>query len=298
MSAVPISTDIEPGVYPDISNEDYHGGPGISNSGLGDILRSPWHYYSRHLDPNRPKPTEKDWQLVGNLAHCAILEPEEFEKRYVVLPSDAPRRPSEIQRNAKKPSAATIQAIEWWDEWTARTAGATTITPEQRDAALRQSAAVRALPDVAEALASGRSEVSAYWVDDATDALCKCRPDWVHTAGAGVVLLDVKTTEDASPAGFARSIMRYGYHRQAAWYSDGYALASGTRVLAFVLVAVEKEWPYAACAMMLDDASLDLGRRSYRRALDTYAECLARNEWPSYSSAIELVSLPAYAFGE
>src|SRR5690606_41856878 len=132
MSAVPISTDIEPGVYPDISNEDYHGGPGISNSGLGDILRSPWHYYSRHLDPNRPKPTEKDWQLVGNLAHCASLEPEECEKRYVGLPSDAPRRPSETRPNAQKPSAATSQATEWRDAWTTGTAGRGTRTRQRR----------------------------------------------------------------------------------------------------------------------------------------------------------------------
>lgn len=298
MSAQPKAAEIEPGTFEGIDNEAYHAGPGISNSGLSDIAQSPWHYYSRHLDPNRPPPVEKAGQLEGTLAHCAILEPDEFDKRYVVLPADAPRRPSSIQRNAKKPSAETVKAIEWWDDWNAKTNGAATITPEQRDVALRQRDAVWALPDIASALSKGRPEVSAYWTDPETGVLCRCRPDWVHEAGSGVVLLDVKTFSDARPHEFKMQIARKGYHRQAAFYTDGYALAANVRVLGFIFVAVEMPWPNAAAAVMLDDDSLDLGRRIYRQNLDLYAECLARNEWPAYSSAIELVTLPAYAFGD
>lgn len=300
MSAKPETKwDPTPGIYPALSNEDYHASPGISNSGLGDIAQSPWHFWSRRFHPDRPEPIETPSQFDGTLAHCAILEPDEFEKRYVVLPDDAPRRPSSVQRNAKKPSPETVKAIEWWDEWTAKTNGARTITAEQRDVALRQRDAVLALPDVAAALSKGRPEVSAFWHDPETGVLCKCRPDWVHEpSAAGVVLLDVKTYSDASPREFRRQIARMGYHRQAAYYSDGYQLASGLRVLGFIFVCVEMPWPHAASAVMLDDESIELGRRNYRQHLNTYAECLARDEWPAYSTAIELVTLPAYAFGE
>lgn len=276
--------------------EAYHGGAGISKTGLDHVARSPATFYALHLDPARPPEKERAGQLEGQLAHCAILEPDEFDTRYAVLPADAPRRPTEAQWNAKKPSPESVEAMEWWTAWNKSSAGRTIITHDQRQTALRQAESVRRLPDVAEALAAGRPEVSAYWIDPDTGVLCRCRPDWVHPAGDnGVILLDVKTYSDASPAEFARQIARKRYHVQDAFYSDGFARASGLEVLAFVFVAVETEWPYAASAVMLDVPGRDVGRIQYRRDLDVYARCLASNEWPGYGAAIHQVSLPAWA---
>lgn len=276
--------------------EAYHRGPGISKTGLDHVARSPAMFHALHLDPARPPEKERVGQLEGQLAHCAILEPAEFDKRYAVLPADAPDRPTEAMLNAKNPSESSIARQKWWAEWNEQTQGKVIVTNAQLETALRQAESVRRLPDIAEALASGRPEQSAYWIDPDTGVLCRCRPDWVHPAGDnGVILLDVKTFSDASPAEFSRQIARKRYHVQDAFYSDGYARASGKEVLAFVFVAVETEWPYAASAVMLDAAGRDMGRIHYRRDLDVYARCLASNEWPGYGAAIHQVSLPAWA---
>lgn len=276
--------------------EAYHRGPGISKTGLDHIAASPARFYALHMDPARPPEKERAGQLEGQLAHCAILEPDEFDKRYAVLPADAPRRPTDAQWNAKKPSPESVAAMEWWTAWNEQSKGKVIVTHEQRQTALRQAESVRRLPDVAEALASGRPEVSAYWIDQETGVLCRCRPDWTHPASeSGVILLDVKTYSDASPDEFARQIARKRYHVQDAYYSDGYAHASGQEVLAFIFVAVETEWPYAASAVMLDEQGRDAGRALYRRDLDTYARCLQANDWPGYGAAIHQVSLPAWA---
>ncbi|SEK09555.1 PD-(D/E)XK nuclease-like domain-containing protein, partial [Achromobacter sp. NFACC18-2] len=74
-----------------------------------------------------------------------------------------------------------------------------------------------------------------------------------------------------------------------------FARASGLDVLAFVFVAVETEWPYAASAVMLDAASKHQGAQQVRRDLTTYAACLASNEWPGHGTGIHQVSLPAWA---
>ena len=73
------------GVIHGLSNESYHSGPGISKSGLDD-MDPPARYYALHLDPNRPERAQTAAQRVGTLAHCAILEPEQFAKRYRVGP--------------------------------------------------------------------------------------------------------------------------------------------------------------------------------------------------------------------
>jgi len=287
------------GIHPDLDIDAYHADTtAISKTGLDLIERSPAHYFAEYLDPARPPKADDETpaRLVGHLAHCAILEPAEFERRYVTLPPDAPRKPTSAQWNAKNPSADSMMAMAWWRDCLAANEGRTVITHAQRETALRQAESVLRLPDIRDALANGRPEVSAYWRDPVTGVLCRCRPDWVHDAGERrVILVDVKTYSNASPGEFARQIARMRYEVQAAYYSDGYAMAANVEVLGFIFLAVETEYPYAASAVMLDEASLETGRTKYRRNLDTYAACLRSGQWPAYSNAIGVVGLPTWA---
>lgn len=266
---------MEPGIYFDIPNEKYHAGPGISNSGLADILQSPFHYWSRHLDPNRPEREVLSGQEDGTLTHCGILEPDQLLERYVVGP--------DINKNRKD-----------WKEFCALHPDKIAIKPDQYTRTIRQREAVWAIPDIAEALSNGRPEVSAYWEDPETGVLCRCRPDFVHNAGAGDILIDVKTFTDARPEEFARQCARKDYHRQAKYYSDGYAIASGRPVLGFIFLAVETAWPFSAHATMLDEDSIEAGRAQYRTALDIYADCLAKDQWPGYPQTIDIMRLPPW----
>ena len=278
-----LSTDLFPqfvGTTSDLSNEDYHAGPGVSKSHLDTVSRSPYLYYRKHLDPNRPPNPTSVRLLQGTLAHCAILEPDEFRKRYLVGP--------DANRNTKEWKAAEAAATEL---------GKTLIKPDEHSTAMRQAEAVRQIKDVADLFAIGKPEVSAYWRDEETQLLCKCRPDWVHDCNdTGVILVDVKTTQDASPQVFRNSVAKWRYHVQNAWYADGYAKASGLNVLAFVFVAVEMDWPYAASAMILDDEAIGEGRAEYNRNLKAIADCAKSNNWPGYSEGIEMISLPKWAF--
>lgn len=267
-----------PGVTGLLSIEEYHASAGISKSGLDSLNLSPAIYHARHLNPDRPPRETKAGQLEGNLAHCAILEPDEFSKRYVVGKA--------LNRNTKE-----------WKTFVEENAGRIAIQPDQYETAFRQADSVRALPEIREALALGIAEPSAFWIDPDTGAECRCRPDWLHFCGdRSAVLLDVKTYSIASPAEFRRQIARKRYHVQDAFYSDGYAAAAQIDVLGFVFVAVETEWPYASNAVMLDDLSKDQGRADYKRNLRTYSQCVKTGEWPGYSKAIDVVSLPSWAF--
>ncbi|WP_250518628.1 PD-(D/E)XK nuclease-like domain-containing protein [Caballeronia sp. ATUFL_M1_KS5A] len=266
-----------PGIVHGLDIEAYHAMEPVSKSGLDSIDLSPAIFYARHLDPNRPPAREKSGQLEGHLAHCAILEPEEFEKRYIIGPT--------LNRNTKE-----------WKSFVAAHPERVAIQHDQYEAAARQATSVRALPEIGDVLASGMPEVSAFWVDEETGAECRCRPDFVHDVSSdSVILLDVKTFSDPSPNEFARQCARKAYAKQAAFYSDGYEKASGKTVRAFIFLAVGNEWPYAASAMMLDEESLEAGRRQYKRNLRTYAECMKTNTWPGFSNGITLIRLPQWA---
>lgn len=271
---------MNPGIYYGMSNADYHASEGISKSGLDLIAHSPAHYYGRKIDPNRPPEIEQTIaQQNGEIAHCAILEPDEFSKRFQVGPD-------------------VIRSTKQWKEFESLLpSGVSAIKPDQSIAARRQAASVRCIDDIAKSLSVGHAEVSAYWIDEETGVLCKCRPDFVHDCGdAGVVLIDVKTCGNASPGEFSRMIAKHRYHVQDAYYSDGFAIASGRRVLGFVFAAVEMIYPYAASAIALDEDSIDQGRRDYRRNLDTYAECLYSGIWPGYGLEVQIARLPNWSF--
>lgn len=286
-----------PGIAHDLDIDVYHAMPGISKSGLDEIDRSPAHYFAWHLDPMRPPPKDRSGQLEGSLAHCAVLEPDAFSVRYATVPPDAPRRPSATQWTAKNSNEDSIAAKAWWLEFNGRNEGKTIVTAAQYETAMRQAQSMRRLPEIAEALDRGKPEVTAMWIDPETGEPCRCRPDWVADCGGRrVILLDVKTYSDASADEFRRQVARKRYHVQDAFYSDGYAAATGVDVMGFVFVAVETEWPYAANALMLEERSREQGRADYRRNLNTYSECHHRGHWPGYGDQIQLIDLPGWAF--
>lgn len=283
------------GVIEGMRAEDYHAAPGLSNSGLSELARSPWHFYSRFLDPNRPERERKAGQFEGTIAHCAILEPDEFMRRYVVTPSNAPRRPTAAQWNAKNPSSESVEAMAWWSKWESENSGREIVSHDDYSRVLRQSESVRRIREVRELFGIGKAELSAFATDG---VLKKCRPDWTaHIGGGDVILIDVKTVGDAKPDEMARHIGRKGYYRQAAHYWKTFEQASGLRVSAFKFLAVESEWPYAASLTQLDDVSIQVAMEEVRDLTELYADCLSSGRWPGYDEA-QVVSLPAYLFSD
>jgi hypothetical protein len=124
----------------------------------------------------------------------------------------------------------------------------------------------------------------------------RARPDWTHTYKHGVILVDLKTCDDASNAGFARQIARMGYAFQAAWYIDVYEAATDIRVLAFLFAPVETEYPHACNVIQVDPADIDRAREINRELLTRFAQCQRSGHWPGYGDGVEQVSLPPWTW--
>lgn len=277
------------GIYYELPGDEYHSGPGISNSGLGLLGRSPLHYWAKYRDPNREPVEPTPAMQIGTAVHCAVLEPDRFRQEFVTIPADAPKKPTSVQLNAKNPSDATIAAILWWEEFEERNKGATILSADDFAKCQRISESVQRHNAAEILFAEGDAEVSIFWEDEETGVLCKIRPDWLMRTA----IFDLKTTEDASAQAFQRSVLNYGYFRQAAFYLDG-AQAAGLEVDAFIFGAVEKSAPFASAFYFADEAMLEIGRSDYRRLLRIYAECLETDRWPGYPEHLTPIGLPAW----
>ena len=108
------------------------------------------------------------------------------------------------------------------------------------------------------------------------------------------MITDLKTTTDASPFGFARDMVKYGYHQQAGFYCMGYEALTGEKPC-FAIFAIEKEPPYVHSAYEIGDRTILAGMNAARNSLTIYAECVKTNTWPQYSEKITLLDVPVYA---
>lgn len=269
------------GRYSGLPIEVYHGdctdGPGISSSGLRTIeSQSPLHYWAKsYLNPDRDPEEPKDHFDFGKAAHTLMLGEAEFAKSFAV-------RPDAFD------SWRTKASQEWRDEQ--RASGRGVLVPSDL-AGLLGAAKVIAAHPFAQDLLRGAVEHSLIWQDKETGVWLKSRPDVIPAADG--ILADLKTTTDASPRGVANSIATYGYAMQGALAAMGMEETMGVTMTDFVLVFVEKSAPYAINVVQVDPNWIFWARKQVRRAINRFAECVSKNEWPGYESE-KTVYLPAW----
>ena len=91
----------------------------LSFSSFKAFCESPRHFIQYKLKPKDPTPGMD----FGTLVHMLILQREELDDKYYILPEDAPKKPTKSQLNAKKPSEESIKLMKWWDNEHAKAGG-------------------------------------------------------------------------------------------------------------------------------------------------------------------------------
>lgn len=257
-----------------LDNAAYHAHPAISKSHLDKVAKSPAHYWAHYLDPLRQPQEPTQAMILGTALHTAVLEPHLWQEQFAVPPQAFDRR-----TKVGKELAAAFEA---------EAQGKTVLSPDDAERIQRMAAAVHQHPASSFLLElPGVREASYFWTDEATGLECKCRPDW-HSLDRRL-LVDVKTTEDASPRGFAMSCAKFRYHVQAHWYQRPFLEAEQ-----FLFIAVEKQPPYLVAVYAATPAMVAAGARAAERDLQLLAQCRAADRWPGYSDEIQPLDLPAW----
>lgn len=278
------SDDCPPaGIYEDVPFDDYCKWDAVNQSRLKLLERSPEHY--READSGEVSKA----LLFGELCHVAVLEPDELHKRFAVMPAYEldPRNVTKKGKQSKSKVCDFYKESKAVFEADADEKGQTVVEQSAFDQATDTADAVNR-NELAVQFLTGQREVSIIWNDTSTGIRCKARIDNVCADG----LTDLKTCPDPHPQEFERSIWKYGYYRQAAWYIDGWEALTGD-VLPFRIVAVGKETPRQCCAAEMDSLSVTIGRAENQEALAHLLECRQLQSWPGYENPV-CWSLPAF----
>jgi PDDEXK-like domain of unknown function (DUF3799) len=276
-----------PGRYPALSMSEYQADPcprpSLSASIAHVLLsRSPLHAWTAHprLNPEWVPETNERWDL-GAAAHMMILRGDVWKEEITVC--DFP--------DWRSKNAQTMRAQ-------ARTRGRYPVLLAQYAELERLVLTFEAHP-ARRFFRNGTAEVSLIWQDPETGIYCRCRPDWLPDDPAFPVA-DYKTTENARPDEWARRwLVPQGGLLRAAFYAEGLRRAAGIARPCLCYVVQEIAAPYAITVQVIehDSEAMAIGRAMVRRAIESFAECLARgldsSAWPGYE-AIGILELPPY----
>lgn len=232
--------------------EEYHAATDyVSNSMLKVFADSPELYAALFVHKTAvQKPPSKEMRL-GTLVHAMTLEPDAVDAQFVRAPECGRSGEGRAVWEAFE-SAAGDRHVYPADEWRKAVA--------MRNNILANPTAARLLKCAVEV------ERSVRWQCRATGVKRRCRFDGVSHS-----VLDIKTTRDPRRERFAKQAAELGYHRQAAFYADGFRELTGRNPEAHFVIAVRNAEPFDCVVYQFGPRSLDVGRRKIERDLTLLA---------------------------
>ena len=263
--------------FPDMDNAYYHQSPGVSSSTLRRFRQSQLHAMQEVVEPTTA-------MQIGSAAHSLIVEGENAFNNEVAVISGSP------YTNANKQLKR-----DYLDR------GMLVITQDKRDMLFQMKdnliEEARKFLDVDQGEYPGvfvkPYENALYWWEQ--DVLLKLRSDVIRYpvvqpySDESVVVIHYKTTSDCSVSGFTRSIRRYQYDLQAAFYRRGYQKA-GFKVEDFLFVAQETKHPYATKIFKMNDEDMDRGWEQLEKSLVDF-KAVKDGEKPSIYNSPNIVEV-------
>lgn len=259
---------------PYVPREEYDKLTAVNWSTLKHLSKTPAHY----LEAITVGTDDSDALTRGRATHTACLEPEKFRSEFAVYSG----------RRAGKD----------WEAFAAAHRDRDILTESTYETVLATAKAVRGSEMARPYITGGNFEVTLKWGYESPSVPgfesyrfdCKARLDYVTRDS----IADLKSTRDGSPSGFAREVLRYEYHVQAAWYVDAYKAVTGVE-LPYFMVTVEAKAPHVVQVYEVPPDILQLGRARYRELLDTLSVCRRESRWPGYAETPMQLAFPRWA---
>ena len=260
----------------ELTNAEYHAHEAISKSDLDAARKSGIHLLDKKEGPPRASTPVFDF---GTAFHAAVLPGEDFSQTAVRMPKEITSKATKAGKEFAKEHEGKI-ILNHSDSYAL----------DQMMLSVSQHPAASGLLN---GDLKGKSEQSFFCTDTGdTELELKCRPDFMLDDGS--LIIDVKTTTDASPSGFKKSLANFRYYVQAAWYLHVVEKATGRRPEAFIFVAVEKQRPFATGVYVADEECIRIGMEQAREDLLNIAKWKNTGVYPGYSSQAEMISLPKW----
>ena len=267
----------------DCTEEEYFSdASSVSRSDLDLILKDPALYQAVVIDRTLQR-ADTEFTSFGSLIHSIVATEGDPYAKFIRIP------PTVLARNGSRAGKAYQEFSDAHKgKWLLKDQEASQV--ELVVGAIFENKSAKMLLE-----AEGEYERALRWVHSDFPALTlRCRIDKLLRS----CIVDVKTTQSTRPQAFVRTIVKYGYHRQAAFYQDAVYELTGGR-LPFVFIGVTTNPPYTCETYDLDEDFIRLGREQYEFALRRLVACQQSNTWRTATHGeIFTLSAPGWAAQE
>lgn len=259
-----------PDSLPDFSGVEYLEADAVNSDRMKVFAHSRRLYEAYWVTKTLRKPPPKQRMEAGTAIHMLLLEPDLAASHIVAIPDDV------LGKNGSKSTNA-------WREFERANAGKILAKADEISAWKEIAASARDALHVAGIdLDSAMVEQPYYWRDPETGLACKMRPDvfdvdTIHHYTS--VIVDVKTTEDATANEFQRTARSMMYGLQAVHYMDGAREWLGGESVDWWWLAVPVKPPYVCRLYALDEGSRQYWINKRRAILEGIRQCYETGDW-------------------
>ena len=293
------------GLYQRLTFAEYANMPAVNNGAIGYGMLSMRHM--RAYLRGEISTGDSTARKFGRAAHTRIFEPEKYSAQVLVaspcvgIYRSGKNKGSQCSKAGKYRLSAPNEDAEWFcgqHKQAGSEEPENYVTAEEAGHIEQMAESLKRHEVGKDLLLSGMSEVSIIWKHK--NIWCKGRVDrLVHNQNSSrsPVIYDLKKCQvgKANQTDAERSILNYGWHRQAAMYRWGLSEILGVSP-AFAWIFVEDSPPYDVYVMRCDEETLKLGHSEIQSVLNKWSEAVITDKYPGrYESVHNTGGLPEYA---
>ncbi len=280
-----------------ISETEYHADPCDTpslSSSIAKILinQSPRHAWENHprLNPAYAEDLDKKFNL-GKAAHAVLLEGD-WSKMAVIDPENYKAK------NGSTPVGWTNAPIRAARDGAIADGLTPILKTEAGDIEQMESVAKTfiARTELAEHFAAAKSELSIFWQEEELWLRARLDKVFVMEDMSQAIIVDYKTTTDASPDAFGRIMSQLSYGMQSAFYRRGLRAVRPDlkKDPIFLFLAQENSPPYSCSLHSLAAIAVEMAEKKVEKAIALWKWCIANDKWNAYPPEIHYQEPPAW----
>lgn len=288
---------IEPGIYPDLSNADYHADSAISRSGLMLFRQSPFKFKAEYLANPRPIKKSTPEMEFGSAFHTFVLEPKKFNQEYIVEPileklpklvrlKDVGKPAFEIYKIDR--AATENRNKQIMEDFAFYATNKKIISSDNFELLEAMYESLMNHSHAKDLIEGAAYEHSYFWEDAHSGLMVKCKPDALHPN----IIVDLKTCKSADSRSYQRTMIESGYHIQGAMIREGVYQLTGNDIPNVINICIEKTYPYEIGIKIISESALEAGKQAFIEDLLALNTCLRDNAFASYPT--EIVEMPTW----
>lgn len=268
-----------------MTRAEYNQVDALSYSGMKRLAESPAAYQKWLADTTSPDAEDDAGRelIIGRAVHALLLQPDAFKDMFAIVPEDAPKRPTDKQRNAKKPSPSTLEAVAFWDSFDADNAGRAVLKRPMLETAQNCAAGIMrylSIHDLGHVVDPSTSWLEMPILFNNVTTPCKAQLDTIDQDGW---IWDWKTISGGlSDGNIRKAISQNRYHWQAAHYLlAAKSKRDDIKGIRYAFVEKEPDSIFDCVVYNMDGRWLEWGEKAVAEQCVQWENCRKTGVWHS-----------------